>query len=77
MNLRESKRASQGQNEYYIVFPFPNVRVLKFSAPDKRLLDRWFEMSGDKQKLDRYYTLHADEEQGEHFLKGLIEYLNE
>jgi hypothetical protein len=63
-------------NEYYIVFPYPNVRVLKLSAPDKWLLDRWFEGSGDKEKLDRYYALHADEEQGEHFLKGLIEYLN-
>jgi hypothetical protein len=63
-------------NEYYIVFPYPNVRVLKLSAPDKWLLDRWFEPGGDKEKLDRHYTLHAGEEQGEHFLKGLIEYLN-
>jgi hypothetical protein len=64
-------------NEYYIIFPFPNVRVLKLAAPDRWLLGRAFELSGDKQKLDRYYALHAGEEQGEHFLKGLIEYLNE
>jgi hypothetical protein len=63
-------------NEYYIVFPFPDVRVLKLTAPDKWVLDRAFELSSDKQRLDRYYALHADEEQGEHFLKGLIEYLN-
>jgi hypothetical protein len=63
-------------NEYYIVFPFPNVRVLKLSAPDKWLLDRGFELSSDKEKLDRYYALHPNEEQSEHFLKGLIEYLN-
>ncbi|HEV3411592.1 MAG TPA: hypothetical protein VG101_03895 [Puia sp.] len=63
-------------NEYYIIFPFPQVRVLKLSAPDKWLLDRAFELSGDKQIVDRYYALHSDEEQGEHFLKGLIEYLN-
>ncbi len=63
-------------SEYYIVFPFPKTRVLKLSAPDKWLLDRAFELSSDKEKLDRYYALHPDEEQGEHFLKGLIEYLN-
>jgi hypothetical protein len=63
-------------SEYYIVFPFPHVRVLKLTAPDKWTLDRAFGLDADKEHLDRYYTLHRDEEQGEHFLKGLVEYLN-
>jgi hypothetical protein len=63
-------------NEYYIVFPFPQVRVLKLRAPDKWLLDRAFELTADKKTVDEYYALHSEEEQAEHFLKGLIEYLN-
>lgn len=77
IHLRMGKDGYLNLNEYYIVFPFPNARVLKLGAPDKRLLDRAFSLSSDKQKLDRYYTLHPDEEQGDHFLKGLIEFLNE
>jgi hypothetical protein len=64
-------------DKYYIVFPFPNVRVLRLSVPDKWILDRALELSGDKEKLDRYFDLHRDEEQSEHFLKGLIEFLNQ
>lgn len=63
--------------EYFIVFPFPDVRVLRLKVLDRRLLRHAFALNADRQKLDRYYALHPNEEQGEHFLKGLIEFLNE
>jgi hypothetical protein len=63
-------------SEYYILFPFPQVRVMKLTTPDKWLLDRAFGLTPDRLSVDRYYALHADEEQDEHFLKGLVEYLN-
>jgi hypothetical protein len=50
--------------------------VLKLAAPDRWILDRAFGLNHDKEKLDRYFILHRSEELGEHFLKGLIEYLN-
>ncbi|HET6255781.1 MAG TPA: hypothetical protein VFE32_17020 [Puia sp.] len=61
---------------YYVLFPFPDARVLRLKVLDRRLLDHAFNLSGDKQKIGRYYALHPNEEQDEHFLKGLIEYLN-
>ena len=70
------KGGFQDWSDYYILFPFPNVRALHLNAVDQRMLDREFD-GRDRQKLDRYFLLHADEELGEHFLKGLIEYLNE
>lgn len=63
--------------KYYLVFPFPNIRVLSLTAADQWILDRAFELNKDKGKLDRYFALHDSEEPGEHFLKGLIEYLNQ
>ena len=63
-------------DKYYLVFPFPNVHVLRLSVPDKWILDRAFELTADKEKLDRYFQSHPDEEESEHFLKGLVEFLN-
>lgn len=63
--------------EYFIIFPFPDSRVLQLGTVDKQQLERAFGSGGDRQKMDRYFDLHKQDDQGEQFLRGLVDYLNE
>ena len=72
-----SRQGYRESVDYFIVFPFPDRQVLQLRSPDKRQLDRAFQLSGDKRKLDRYFDMHKPDVQDEHFLKNLVDYLNE
>jgi hypothetical protein len=75
-HLSAWKQGYEETVDYYIVFPSANLTFLRLETPDQRQLDHAFELSGDRQRLDKYFELHNAEEKDEHFLKGLIEYLN-
>lgn len=62
---------------YYIVFPFPDMRVTKLVRWDKKLLKRAFVLSGDSGKVDAFYTAHNELQPGEEFLVGLVTYLDQ
>ena len=62
---------------YYIVFPFPDMRVTKLVRWDKKLLKRAFVLSGDSSKVDAFYSAHEELGPGEEFLRGLVEYLDQ
>jgi hypothetical protein len=62
---------------YYIVFPFPDMRVVKLEKWDKKLLKRSFALSADAGKVDAFYLQYVDLAPGEEFLRGLVNYLDQ
>lgn len=63
--------------EYYIVFPFPDTRVVKLGKWDKKMLKREFALSADSEKAAAFFSQHEELGPGEEFLRDLVEYLDQ
>lgn len=62
---------------YYIVFPFPDTRVVKLERWDKKMLQRQFALGADSRKVAAFYSQYEDLAPGEEFLRGLVNYLDQ
>jgi hypothetical protein len=62
---------------YYLVFPFPDMRVVKLQKWDKKMLRHEFVLSSDSAKVDAFYSQQDELDAGEEFLSGLVRYLDQ